>query len=67
MSVFVNAIDGAEAERKALEILSTHPDLTSADHKTIPEGASISFKVVHELEHHIGSKVTTFQFFEMDE
>ncbi len=67
VSVFVNAIDRAEAECKALEILSTHPDLTLAGHETIPKSATISFKVVHELEHHVGSKVTAFQFFELDE
>ena len=67
VSVFVDAIDRAEAECKALEILSVHPDLTLAGHERIPAGATISFKVVHELEHHVNPKVTEFQFFEMDE
>ncbi len=67
VSVFVNAVDPTEAESKALEILSTHPDLTLAGHAKIPAGATISFKVVHELEHRVNTKVTEFQFFEMDE
>ena len=67
VSVFVNAGDPTEAESKALDMLSAHPDLTLPGKATIPEGATISFKVVHELEHDGNPKVTEFQFFEMDE
>ena len=67
VSVFVDAVDRAEAERKALEMLAAHPDLALAGRARIPAGATILFKVVHKLEHHVNPKVTEFQFFEMDE
>jgi hypothetical protein len=67
VSVFVDAANGADATRKALEALSAHPDLTVTNHTGIPEGATITFNVVHELQHHVNPTVTEFQFFEMDE
>lgn len=67
VSVFVNAVDSTEAESKSLEMLSVHPDLTLTDGTMIPANATISFKVVHELDRRVNPKVIKFQFFEMDE
>jgi hypothetical protein len=66
VSVFVDAIDQNEAERKAFEMLSGHPDLTLPDNAGLPGNATITFKVVHELEHHVNPAVTEFKFFDMD-
>ena len=68
VSVFLNAADSNEAESKSLEMLSAHPTLATAEGANAPEGATITFKVVHELDHRVvNPKVTEFQFFEMDE
>lgn len=68
VSVFVNAVDANEAEAKSLGMLLDHQTLVSADGTKTPEGATITFKVVHQLEHRVvNPKVTEFQFFEMDD
>ena len=67
VSVFVNAVDSTEAESKSLKMLLAHPELALAGGAKVPSSATISFKVVHELEHRVNPKVTEFQFFEMDE
>ena len=68
VSVFVNAVDPIEAESKSRELLLAHPKLVVRDGTQLPENATISFKVVHELGHHVEhAKVTEFQFFGMDD
>lgn len=67
VSVFVNAVDSTEAESKSLELLMAHPELALTGGAKFSSSATISFKVVHELEHRVNPKVTEFQFFEMDD
>lgn len=68
VSVFVNAVDASEAQSKSRDMLLKHPDLALMGGVQISSGATISFKVVHELAHRVvNPKVTEFQFFDMDE
>ena len=68
VSVFVSAVDANDAESKSLDMLLKHAELALTGGAEIPSNATISFKVVHELDHRVvNPKVTEFQCFEMDE
>lgn len=47
--------------------LDTHPALMLPDGAKLPAEATITFKVVHQLEHVVSPTITEFRFFEMDE
>ena len=67
VSVFLNASSSSEAEAKASEMLLAHFGGTGSETARLPDGATIKFKVTHDLERQVEPKVTEFQYFEMDE
>ena len=65
--VFVDAKDQRDAESLARQALDVHPPLTLADGAELPSEATITFKVVHRLEHVVDPTITEFEFFVMDD